>query len=399
MARVNVRKDTSKLYFDFRYQGVRCREQTILDDTPANRKKMEAVLKKVEAAITLGQFNYADYFPNSAMAERFSQRDQRIEAHQAGLEGIPTVGEFKKTWFEEMMPAWRNTYIKSVTSIFEGHILPQFEDKVISNINKADILAFRASLAKVQPGKSKARAPSTVNKILKVFRLMMNEAADRFDFTSPFHGVALLKEPRKDIQPFTFDEVNQLLQTVRPDFKNYFQLRFFSGMRSGEVAGLRWKFVDFERKQVLVRETFVDGRVEYTKTDGSQREIDMTAPVEQALLAQKKVTGGGDYVFCNREGQPIDNHNVCNRVWYPLLRHLGLSKRRMYETRHTAATFWLGAGENPEWIARQMGHTTTEMLFTIYSRFVPNLTRKDGSAFEQMLLAQKGKGELSCDAE
>lgn len=305
MAKVNVRKDTNKLYFDFRYQGVRCREQTALDDTPANRKKMEAVLKKIEAAITLGQFNYADYFPGSAMAERFSQCEQRLDAHRAGLGGVPTVGDFKKTWFDEMLPAWRNTYIKSVTSIFEGHILPQFEDKVISHINKADILAFRASLAKVQPGKDKSRAPSTVNKILKVFRLMMNEAADRFDFTSPFTNVALLKEPKKDIKPFTLEEVNQILNTVRPDFHNYFKLRFFSGMRSGEVAGLRWKNVDFERKQILVRETYVDDRVEYTKTDGSQREIDMTAPVEEALLAQKKVTGEEDYVFCNREGQPL----------------------------------------------------------------------------------------------
>jgi integrase len=57
----------------------------------------------------------------------------------------------------------------------------------------------------------------------------------------------------------------------------------------------------------------------------------------------------------------------------------------LYQTRHTAATLWLAAGENPEWIARQMGHNTTEMLFRVYSRFVPNLTRKDGSAFEALL--------------
>ena len=392
MAKVNARKDTNKLYFDFRYQGVRCREHTTLDDTPSNRKKMETALKRMEAAITLGQFNYAEYFPSSAMAERFQHRNERVEAHQAGLDGIPTVGVFKETWFDEMTPAWRNSYIKSVTSIFEGHILPAFEDKVISHINKADILAFRAKLAKASPETGKTRAPSTVNKTLKVFRLMMNEAADRFDFTSPFQGVALLKEPKKDIQPFTLEEVNLLLDTVRPDYHSYFKLRFFSGMRSGEVTGLRWKYVDFERKQLLVRETIVDGNVEYTKNDGSQRVIDITTPIEAALLAQKKATGDGDYVFCNRDGQPLDNHNVCNRVWYPLLRHLGLPKRRMYETRHTAATFWLGAGENPEWIARQMGHTTTEMLFTIYSRFVPNLTRQDGSAFENMLLVQQAKG-------
>jgi integrase len=65
---------------------------------------------------------------------------------------------------------------------------------------------------------------------------------------------------------------------------------------------------------------------------------------------------------------------------------LGLTLRRPYQTRHTAATLWLGSGENPQWIARQMGHTSTEMLFKVYARFVPNLTRQDGSAFERLLL-------------
>ena len=46
---------------------------------------------------------------------------------------------------------------------------------------------------------------------------------------------------------------------------------------------------------------------------------------------------------------------------------------------------WLAAGENPEWVARQLGHSTTEMLFRVYSRYIPNVTRRDGSAFEAML--------------
>ena len=54
---------------------------------------------------------------------------------------------------------------------------------------------------------------------------------------------------------------------------------------------------------------------------------------------------------------------------------LGLKPRRAYQTRHTAATLWLSAGENPEWIARQLGHSTTEMLFRVYSRYIPNVTR------------------------
>ena len=82
----------------------------------------------------------------------------------------------------------------------------------------------------------------------------------------------------------------------------------------------------------------------------------------------------------------IDLHNFCKRVWYPLLKHLNYEARTPYQSRHTAATLWLASGEAPEWIARQLGHANTEMLFTVYSRFVPNLTRQDGSAFERLLL-------------
>jgi integrase len=68
-----------------------------------------------------------------------------------------------------------------------------------------------------------------------------------------------------------------------------------------------------------------------------------------------------------------------------LLAHLGMRPRRPYQTRHTAATLWLASGESPEWIARQMGHANTEMLFRGYSRYAPHLTRRDGSAFERLL--------------
>ena len=84
----------------------------------------------------------------------------------------------------------------------------------------------------------------------------------------------------------------------------------------------------------------------------------------------------------------IRDSNISKRVWYPLLRLLGLKKRVPYQTRHTFATLMLASGEAPEWIARQMGHTTTEMLFRVYSRFIPNLTRQDGSAFERLMATQ-----------
>nr|WP_276597547.1 site-specific integrase [Pelomonas aquatica] len=185
--------------------------------------------------------------------------------------------------------------------------------------------------------------------------------------------------------PFTLTQVQDLIARVRPDYKHYLTVRFFTGMRSGEIHGLKWKYIDFERRLILVRETIVGGEEDYTKTDASQRDIVMNSVVYDALLAQKKATGNRDYVFCNLKGEPVDTINFTKRVWYPLLRHLGLELRRPYQTRHTAATLWLAAGEMPEWIARQLGHASTEMLFRVYSRYVPNLTRNDGSAFDRML--------------
>jgi integrase len=170
-------------------------------------------------------------------------------------------------------------------------------------------------------------------------------------------------------------------------------------MRTSEIDGLKWKFVDMERREILIRETLVKGKIETTKTSGSSRVIQMSEPVYAAFKTQQKVTGNkSEYVFCNKEGKPLNYTNVAARIWYPTLKRLGMEPRRPYQTRHTAATLWLAAGESPEWIARQMGHSTTKMLFTVYSRYVPNATRNDGSAFENLIsgaYAQMYEGEAS----
>lgn len=84
-------------------------------------------------------------------------------------------------------------------------------------------------------------------------------------------------------------------------------------------------------------------------------------------------------------GIPKTNPPIAHPLVNFRVRKWRINKER-HRCRHTAATLWLAAGESPEWIAKQMGHTTIEMLFRAYSRFVPNMTRQDGSAFERMLL-------------
>jgi integrase len=260
----------------------------------------------------------------------------------------------------------------------------------VGDVSKADTLQFRSALAKL-PGRSgnTGLSAKTINRIIQIHGQILAEAGERYEFPNPVDRIKRLKQQRVDIHPFTLAEVRSIIEAVRADYRQYFIVRFFTGLRTGELHGLQWRYVDFDRRQILVRRTLVRGELEYTKTDGSQREVDISQPVFEALRAQQAATGRlSPYVFCNAAGDPIDLDNFTNRVWYPLLRHLGLDKRRPYQTRHTAATLWLGAGENPEWVARQLGHANTEMLFKTYSRFVPNLTRRDGSAMERLLAAQ-----------
>lgn len=379
MASVSARN--GRLYFDFRYQGVRCREYTALEDTRANRKRMESLLDKILAEITLGTFDYAEHFPGSPKARQFS----RLALPSSGP--TPLLRDFAARWTEHKTVEWRQSYRESVGNILETHVLPALGHLPVGQIDRDAVLGFRAALATKASGHP--RAPATINKIVGILQTIIDEAAAQYGFINPCTAIKRLKVRKHDIHPFTMDEVGLLISTVRPDYTDYFTVRLLTGLRSGEVHGLRWRHIDLIRRQILVRETYSHGRTEYTKTDGSQRNVDMSGPVFRTLserAARCHAQADPDcYVFASRSGQPIDNKNFCNRVWYPLLRHLDLAQRRPYQMRHTAATLWLASGENPEWIAKQLGHTNTEMLFTTYSRYVPNLTRQDGSAFERVL--------------
>lgn len=405
MAKVRVRPETGTLYLDFFFRGVRCREQTALQDTAENRRKVQSLLNRITKEIRQGSFDYAATFPESPRGERFAPgKEVRPEAQvrraptdEANV-SIPDFRTFSITWRAEMAPQWRRQHRESVDATFDAHLLAEFGNRRVDSITKADVLSFRARLADL-PGRSSAKlSPTTVNRTMGLLRQCMTEASERFGMPDIFKGVKRLKGRRSDVKPFSLAEVERVRNTIRPDFRNYVTCRFFTGMRTGEINGLKWKYVDFEQGVIRIREVFSAGESEENaKTESSIRDIPMLPMVREALERQwEKRDPNVDYVFCSREGNPIDAHNFANRIWYPLLRFLELEKRRPYQTRHTTATLMLASGESPEWIARLMGHSNTQMLFTVYSRFVPNLARQDGLAIAGLLSAhgQKAPAEL-----
>lgn len=398
LAKLTSRKSNNILFIEFTIRSVRFRESLGIKDSRNNRALVKQKLDEVNADIIQGKFDLRAHFPNSKNIEKFDQLNMPTtfattpEFEAETLTEYPSFRDFTKTWMEENAITWRTSHRKNVASIVRGHLAPEFNRINIHQIKREHLLAFRANLGAITDKNGKRKLSNArINKIMSILRAIINEASIRFEFPTPFLNIKQLKNNKSDIHPFSLDEVFLILRSVRPDYHSYCITRFFTGMRTGEIDGLKWKYVDFERKLILVRETIVDGNQEEdAKTSSSIRDIQMNQMVFEALLKQYRATGQkSDYVFCNLKGDALAHRNVTKRIWHPLLKRLGLSPRKPYQSRHTAATLWLAAGEAPEWIAKQLGHANTQMLFTVYSRYVPNLTRQDGTALETLIANHK----------
>jgi integrase len=79
----------------------------------------------------------------------------------------------------------------------------------------------------------------------------------------------------------------------------------------------------------------------------------------------------------------MDLTKLRNWIWYPALEKAGLRRRTMYQSRHTYASLMLSAGENPQWVSRQLGHADLSVLISHYAKYIRNRERMDGRKFVQ----------------
>jgi len=381
MASVNVRNNY--LYFDFRFLGIRCRESTLLNDTPGNRRKMKHIANKIDAEITMESFEYKKYFPNSSNIARLPKKTIATDKVK---HSFPLFNTFASKWFIEMKIHWRKSTYDTHLSAFKAHIENYFLNKFIHEVSKQDILHFRHYLIAHIGKNGKPLSTSRINHIVNPLRMILAEASEQHEITNPFKNIKALRVPKTHIDIFTPNEIKRIVNHIRQDYKAYVITKFYTGLRSGEVHALQWQHIDFENNLIQIRKSYVRGEIIDPKTEESIRDVCMTPLVRDSLQThygkQKKPSG---FVFTNANNSPIDNNGFRKCIWYPLLRHLGIKLRTPYQTRHTAATLMLASGESPEWIARQLGHSSTEMLFKVYSRYVQNIKHNDGENFSNLI--------------
>lgn len=126
MGVINVRNN--KLVLQFRYIGNRCREQTQLLDIPANHKRLQNLLKRIEAEIVIGTFKYSSYFLNRNNVKKYSALDEKKQTAKEFFESpdFPRFQEFSKIWLAEKQVEWRVGHYVDVEGVLNNHILPKF---------------------------------------------------------------------------------------------------------------------------------------------------------------------------------------------------------------------------------------------------------------------------------
>ena len=136
MGSIRARKENGLLFMDFRVAGQRCREQTMLEDTPANRKRLEKALAKFEAEIDAGTFDYAATFPNSKAVAKVNVYATGVVVNQEHTSSViasavattPTFRVFATQWLAEHQVEGRRSHIKVLRSTLDGHLLLHFGD-------------------------------------------------------------------------------------------------------------------------------------------------------------------------------------------------------------------------------------------------------------------------------
>ena len=335
------------------------------------------------AEIEYGVFEFAKRFQHSKKKEYFT----KLEAGTFRNEPEDMLfGEYVKNWWQDMQPGMSESMIRDYKSILNNHLLPYFSPVSFSQLSPVMMKKFVSQMKAKKTRSGTMLSAKRIQNVMIPLRNIVRDGLDELgwtDLADPFAGLKLPPTRRPWVDPFSYEEWNTLMGCMRAWYRPYFEFAVQTGLRPSEQVALKWtaidsKFVRVELSRVRNREK------KELKTPQSYRTIGIRPSMAKTLAAQRELVAKFDspYVFLNIQGRPILQDKL-RELWARAMEKSGVIYRRMYETRHTFASWTLEAGETPEWVAKTLGHVNTSMVFKTYSRYIPNLTRNDGSAFEK----------------
>lgn len=315
--------------------GVRTRISTGLPDTPKNRKAAADIAAGMRVRAMTGQ---------------------PLVKAAPGL-----FGPYARSWLSRQDHLQFATF-ESYRKILDALWLPALKGRDLAAIRPSDIASVLAS--------HEWGSPKTRNNALSVVRRVFDAAlADGLIPVDPSRQVRFSKTQAAAPDPLTLAEVDAVLAWMenRPVWRNYFELAFFTGLRTSELIALEWRDVD--GSFLTIERAKVRRRTKQTKT-ATIRRVELNSRALAALGRQRGLSFDGPVFLDPATGRQINDDKPPRLVWTAALAALGLAHRDAYQTRHTYATLCLMAGANPAWISRQLGHANMGMLLRVYGKWI-----------------------------
>lgn len=313
---------------------------------------------------------------------------------------IPTFSEVADTWLASKEPNIRHSTHEQYNGHVENHLKPFFGNLKITQVGFEMMEKFKKDALE------KGVTPPTLKKILTTISSILTYAV-RVRYLD--HNPAIYVERPKGNSVHDEDgndemnilepvAIRALLDAASTDKdKILFMTAILTGMREGELLGLKWDDIDWGNCQIQVRRTYNHGQFYEPKTKTSKRKIDLAPELVHELKKWKLACPKGEMnlVFPTSLGTPESADNMRKRRFFPTLERAGLPQMRFHDLRHNYASLLIDQGEHPKYIQTQMGHSSINITMDTYGHLMKNVNREAASRLGRCVLGSNFEADGS----
>jgi len=288
----------------------------------------------------------------------------------------------------------RKSYATQVT--YEGYlnrwILPRWGACRLTDVKSVEVEKWLKTLCLKKTGVALARGSKA--KIRNIMSALYSHAI-RWEWAdkNPISSVRQSAKRQKTPDVLTPEEIVAILAELPNPLQTMIELDVFTGLRRGELIGLRWEDVDFEQLILHVRRSVVAMVEGAPKTEASQKDVPLDAQTAESLFAWRQVCaypGPGDWVFASpamKGKQPYWPGTQWRYHGKPALERAGITKHVSYHTfRHTFGTLLNANGENPKVVQELLRHASLKVTTDVYMQAVSPQKREAQSRLVKMVL-------------
>ena len=330
--------------------------------------------------------------------EKLKQAIGEAQALDINKAGKYTVGDWMEVWFQDyakikVRPSSHQTY----QGYIHNHIRPNIGDIPLEKLTSLDLQKFYKKLlttgrvdrveAKGQPKGLSAKTVRNIHQILSSGLKLAQE--QRLILTNPAEGCALPRVEHQEMKTLTTVQLASFFREARESgvFELYY-LELATGLRRGELLGLKWEDIDLERGDLRVRRQVsrINGEVVEAslKTKNAYRTLPLAEDTVSVLKEQRRKVGNSPWVFPSPNGGPISPDSVLHML-HRVLKRAGLPKVRFHDLRHTFATLALQNGVDVKTVSGMLGHFSAGFTLDTYAHITSAAQRQAAKTMENVL--------------